>query len=532
MKRLYDIIKLRDTLINSSREELLEYARKYQESLFEALNDKWLPQLHYLSSGSVNKSTANFARIQEIDKLMKTIVAKDGNELYSWFIDRMQKIGVYANEHYNFVNPDNLTNNKRLTDKAVESLLNRIGYDGKSYTHGGFLFDLIQSPDPIRKVKSIAFQSISRGLSFNQFKDTLKIIINGNQGKQGVFETHFRTAAYDAFQQADRQIHNDVAIGLKLNHALYAGTIMTTTRHFCLLRVNKYFTREEIESWSKLTWQGKSTPYDPYIDCGGYNCIHILSWVSKELFDRAKNDNPQAKSDNNTSILKDGYQTLNNKFDLISPDAKKVIYRDQEFKKEDWDFLLENDDEFPIDIILDAQYSKTPGMLRTIPLKDRYPLFYKAISKWSIDSSSLRLKAVSDDPEMIKARKIFHILVENLRVPDKTLYRGTTLKLDGDMSELSKLSGHTFHFGEKSNWGKDIFDLTLQSTTSEVLVSRSFYRNLMVVFENKAGLKGWNIAALSDYHENEVILGDSFKYKVTKIDNGDYNTIFLEQIED
>lgn len=278
-------IELRDALINASREELIQWAELYQDEIIKALNSKWLPKLHYLVGGDVNTSAANYAKIQEIDKIVKTITSKQGDALLVWFLDKIEKIGELAADYFKSLDAE--INIKTTTATAVKNLLNSIGYDGKAFAESSFLFDLVQIPSPVRKIKAQAFQAIARGYSFEDFKNMFRITING-QGRGGLVETHMRTAAYDAFQQADRHIHNNIAVKLKLDNALYAGTVMKTSRAFCKSKVGKYFTRKEIMAWANQEWEGKSTPYDPLVDCGGYNCTHILSWVTKKQYDEQK----------------------------------------------------------------------------------------------------------------------------------------------------------------------------------------------------------------------------------------------------
>ena len=68
-------------------------------------------------------------------------------------------------------------------------------------------------------------------------------------------------------------------------------------------RHGKLFSREEIEKFgtpqdqyggytnkSEGEFQGKTDPYNPFIDMGGYNCRHQYRWISEDL---AKNIEPE-----------------------------------------------------------------------------------------------------------------------------------------------------------------------------------------------------------------------------------------------
>lgn len=64
-----------------------------------------------------------------------------------------------------------------------------------------------------------------------------------------------------------------------LDHFLYYGNIMRTSRDFCIRRVMQVFSREEIEGWD-FQWAGKSGPAMTHR--GGYNCRHHWQPVLQE----------------------------------------------------------------------------------------------------------------------------------------------------------------------------------------------------------------------------------------------------------
>jgi len=59
----------------------------------------------------------------------------------------------------------------------------------------------------------------------------------------------------------------------------YAGTLIKTSRRFCIGRAGKVWQRKEVLSWSKLDWQGKK-PGPILIVRGGWNCKHSLVAVT------------------------------------------------------------------------------------------------------------------------------------------------------------------------------------------------------------------------------------------------------------
>jgi hypothetical protein len=76
---------------------------------------------------------------------------------------------------------------------------------------------------------------------------------------------------------------------------LYVGPDDIKTRDFCAERVDKVFSREEIEDWDNGNMDG-----DPFLVCGGWNCRHQLRRVSaidSELLDLMDTDTPYQDRD-------------------------------------------------------------------------------------------------------------------------------------------------------------------------------------------------------------------------------------------
>jgi hypothetical protein len=125
-------------------------------------------------------------------------------------------------------------------------------------------------------------QAIGAKMKLADFQKLFRSVFVGNPGF-GMLEQYFKRATYDLYQTLDRAANLVYADRLKLNYAIYSGTVMDTTRPFCEERVNKVFSRKQIEGWSELEWKGKPPIYNPYLHCGGYNCRHHLSFVSDEV---------------------------------------------------------------------------------------------------------------------------------------------------------------------------------------------------------------------------------------------------------
>ncbi len=279
--------KSRNQWVNDSREEFLQIAADYQDALIKAIKEGYLPKIN-TKDGKIIFDAKNMATIGKLDTELKKIAALKGDKLLEWFLEQTQKNGQQNKSYFSeIVGKKGI---EKAYNIAMESILLRLGYDGSKFIENGLLFDLSRVNDPIRKIKAETIKAISQGQSFFEFQKSISGFVTGGQNA-GIIENHFRTNAYDTFQQIDRAIGNNMAVSLELNFAMYSEGLMTTSRKFCRDRVGKVFSRKEIEGWRKLDWDGKNENYDPLTDVGGYNCTHTLDWITDDLAKILKPDN-------------------------------------------------------------------------------------------------------------------------------------------------------------------------------------------------------------------------------------------------
>lgn len=94
--------------------------------------------------------------------------------------------------------------------------------------------------------------------------------------------------ANDAVEFTTADYIQTVSGDIGLEHYLYQGTLITTSRQFCQHRAGKAYTKKEVESWPELNWSGKIPGTDKktiFIFRGGYRCRHQLLPISKEMYD-------------------------------------------------------------------------------------------------------------------------------------------------------------------------------------------------------------------------------------------------------
>jgi len=169
-----------------------------------------------------------------------------------------------------------------VAETARRLTLQRWGYNtgANSIIPGGYFESLFSNQQAAQKIAQLVNQAIIQKMPLKDFQKTFKQVFVGKPG-EGMLERYWSTNSFDLFQRIDRTANLVYADKLGLNHAIYSGTLEEDSRPFCVTRVNKVFSRPEISKWSDLNFQGKpKIGYDPFVDCGGFNCRHHLSWIS------------------------------------------------------------------------------------------------------------------------------------------------------------------------------------------------------------------------------------------------------------
>jgi hypothetical protein len=142
----------------------------------------------------------------------------------------------------------------------------------------------VAKAEPVREeLKNFVLQNIS---GRTNYRDFLKGITEKVTGREGEFDgrllRYMRQYTYDLYQQSQRTVSLIYADNLGLNYAIYAGTLIETSRPFCEQYAETIVTREQIAEFDTMEWAGKIPDVPFTIACGGYQCRHVLNWITDE----------------------------------------------------------------------------------------------------------------------------------------------------------------------------------------------------------------------------------------------------------
>lgn len=278
MPSLNDLIKKREEEIEKAKKATELEVRILQAVAFSAVIE-WVINSLDTEDGAFKNTAKNLGRVSGLYTVLKAWQAKYKGSMLGTVLDWADRI-FGANEAY-FDSFEDVT--ESMADKARRLTLQRWGYDGSALIPGGYFESLFNNQTIAQRVAGLVNQAISQKISLKDFQKLFKSVFVGLPG-QGMLERHWKTNSFDLYMRLDRTANLLYANELGLNWAIYSHTFEEDSRAWCIKHGNKVFSRAEILEWINQDWAGKNKiGYDPFADCGGFNCRGHWSFISEVL---------------------------------------------------------------------------------------------------------------------------------------------------------------------------------------------------------------------------------------------------------
>ena len=315
--------------VDKSIRDLSREAQKLQRSVWDVFVDKVM--LNLTAKGrTIVDNDQNQQIINSLGELIDgEIRGGDGQKFLEWYVGQMEGLGQMSEDYFKSVLKGQDALIEKFAKENRNKLLSLIGYQRGEVKKGSFLYSIIDFGKPYANLQNGLITSVFSGQPFD-LKGAKEFIIGTNTGaiqkpekgesspqknqSGGAIEGAIVDKTFDTFPKADRLLNKSNATDLNLKYAIYQGGLIKTSRDFCIERNNRVFSTEEIEKFgtpydsyggytdkSKGEFDGKDEPYDPFISLGGYNCRHMLDFVSSEmaellLKEQVKNEAEQEKT--------------------------------------------------------------------------------------------------------------------------------------------------------------------------------------------------------------------------------------------
>jgi hypothetical protein len=217
----------------------------------------------------------NLRNAQKIHRRVEELFKEDFTDEMKSLIKDFRNVNTAISRSYKYL--DEATEFTDIDDTAMKVL------------RDGVYQDYIEiSGTKKQKIIQSVYDLVVGGGDFDDVVTAVQAAITGTNRPGSVGRNllaEARTLARDSIMQYQQQVNNIVAEEIKIDHFLYIGDIIATTREFCRRRVGKVYTRKQIDSWT-FKWAGKSGP--AFTHRGGYNCRHHWQGIRPEWMEGKK----------------------------------------------------------------------------------------------------------------------------------------------------------------------------------------------------------------------------------------------------
>lgn len=283
-KELLKIVKDKTKLIDNIIEGLESKVKTNQSELFRFVIEDFVDQLE-TEDGRFLNSIKNKRLLALLDETYSKFTNTVSIETIGLMIRGLQKIVDFNNGYFSLIS--NQTKLVPIQKGVIESVNAWLGITkSNEIKANGYLDTILKDATIKNEIRNQIADAVITQKGYSKVKQNLKEYIVGKEvqdgkGTTGAMQKYYRNFVYDTFSHVDRANGDIIAKGLELNHAIYEGGLIKTTRPFCRERNGKVFTRDEIMLFDPPT--AKPPAYDPLIDLGGFSCRHHLNWIPYEL---------------------------------------------------------------------------------------------------------------------------------------------------------------------------------------------------------------------------------------------------------
>lgn len=262
-----------------------EQSARYMETIVRGLQAvayglilEWLSDKVETENGRIKYSASNLGKVAGLYLLIDRINRGYRRTMLAEVLARAGNLFGLNRDYFAEIEPVS----ESVEDAARRLTLQRWGYNvnTKELIPGGYFEKLFANDGVARNIAGLVNRAIAGKMPLTEFQKQFRRVFIGQPGS-GMLERYWKTNSFDLFQRIDRSANLVYADRLGMNYAIYSGTVKDTTREWCEQHVNKVYSRAEIDAWKKADWPGKiKIGYDPYLDCGGFNCRHHWSFIS------------------------------------------------------------------------------------------------------------------------------------------------------------------------------------------------------------------------------------------------------------
>lgn len=233
--------------------------------------------------GRVLFNVSNIRASNNVFRTIQNFAKRTGTKLIKWLINRLSDLFKTNSNYFRSF----LEYPGSRDERALRKLMLQLGFDNSTnrILKGGFFSRVFQLDGIASNIARDIQQALASRLTLSAFRKLFKQRFESAK----YVEKWFRRFTGDLFHQFDASAQEVLSNDLGLLHFVYAGTAIKKTRCFCERRLNRIYTKDFAGKWNNLDWKGKIPGTDFFVDRGGYNCRHHLSYITENRAERVSN---------------------------------------------------------------------------------------------------------------------------------------------------------------------------------------------------------------------------------------------------
>jgi len=240
------------------------------------VSDKYLNSLVIDGQKNVLFSPENIQLSGEMDAELQRITQKYG-KIFERYGKRMIILSKSIMSDFEGMGT------KQQLDRSMErvqQMLERVGIQPNGTISPSSFLGTFINAEPLRlEIRKFLQETVATGRSFSSTLTEFNKRFKGDGEMTGKIAGYFRTTIKDMTWEIERTASETFAKTLNLQYFIHDGTLMETSREFCIERAGKVFHVSDVEKWEKnLPYFPEN--YDYFKHCGGYGCNHRTRWMS------------------------------------------------------------------------------------------------------------------------------------------------------------------------------------------------------------------------------------------------------------
>lgn len=291
-KDLEEVFAKKEKFLNESEGKLSDDVLKIQKKLLDIILEDYVSKFDTDDTGKLRRTAKNMALLSSIDKVFEQLTKQTSTDLLKTFSSNLLRTIQLSAEYYKA--QDIKASTVDAVAEKMDFIKQSIGIDENGKLIKGSYLDNLSKYESVKlKLQNYVVSSITTQKDLKSFTRGFKSLIEGKKRVDGAMAGYYRTYAHDKFFEIDAVVNNFYAQNLGLEYFIYEGSLIESSREFCIKRAGKVFSVEETKTWKDdptLVDQKTKDSYNPLVERGRYNCRHFLKYISYQLAIRLRPD--------------------------------------------------------------------------------------------------------------------------------------------------------------------------------------------------------------------------------------------------